>query len=593
MATGYLQVMVTTQGSLPLENVKVTVADGETLRPLEDKTSYTDINGQSAMIRLETVDESYSLDEDNTTVLPYKNYNLTIEKNGFIMGEVIGVQVFRNQTSLQAIDLLPRPTDFGSNFEMEYSRGGVEKLFDVQPDLQSGVSEAVLSRVVIPEYVTVHLGKPQDSAENVSVPFLTYLKSVAASEIYPTWPYEALKANILCQVTFILNRIYTEWYRSRGYNFDITNSTSYDQKYIHNRSTFESTDRVVEEVFNNYVTKGDSRTPYFTEYCDGKQVTCKGLKQWGAYDKAKAGQTAIEILRDYYGDVRVNVTNNISSVTTSYPGTPIRQGDSGRYVQIIQAQLNRIADDYPAIPKVTVDGVFGPATTRAVKKFQEIFKLTADGVVGKSTWYKLSYIYVSVKKLAQLTSEGESIEDGAYPGYVVKLGERGINVKIVQFYLNQAAVYVSSISPVTIDGIFGPATQRQVINFQKYFNLTPDGRVGRLTWDKMYNIFLSIQAGVEIPAPTPPRRDTYPGTPLRTGSSGEDVKKIQTWLNGLSGTYPEIPYIAADGIFGPATRNSVIAFQLLFGLTADGVVGPATWNELYLQWQNLAAEGKL
>lgn len=593
MATGYLQVMVTTQGSLPLENVKITITDGRTMKVLDDKTSYTDSSGQSALTRLDTVDVEYSLDENNTTVLPYKNYNLMIEKEGFIQGEIIGVQIFRGQTSLQAIDLLPRPTDFGSNFEMEYSRGGVAKLFDVQPNLQQGTSEAVLSQVIIPEYVTVHLGKPQESAENVRVTFLTYLKSVAASEIYPTWPYEALKANILCQVTFILNRIYTEWYRSRGYNFDITSSTSYDQKYIHNRSTFASTDQVVEEVFNNFVTKAGKKGPYFTEYCDGKQVTCNGLKQWGAFDKAKEGLTALEILQYYYGDVIINETNNISSVTTSYPGTPLRLGNQSRYVQIIQAQLNRIADDYPAIPKVSVDGKFGPATQRQVKKFQEIFKLTADGVVGKSTWYKISYIYVSVKKLAQLTSEGESIEDGSYPGYVVKQGERGINVKIVQFYLNQAAVYVSGITPVAIDGIFGPATRQQVINFQKFFNLTPDGKVGRLTWDKMYNIFLSIQAGVQVPVPTPPRRDAYPGTLFKLGSTGGNVVKIQTWLNGLAGTYRQIPRVRVDGIYGPATQNSVIAFQSLFGLSADGVVGKNTWNALYNAWQNLAAEGQL
>lgn len=242
--------------------------------------------------------------------------------------------------------------------------------------------------MVIPEYVTVHLGKPKETAANVQVPFITYLKSVAASEIYPTWPYEALKANIYCQTTFVLNRIYTEWYRSQGYGFDITNSTSFDQKFVLNRATFASTDRVVEEIFNNYVTKIYNRDPYFTEYCDGKKASCNGLKQWGSYDKAKAGETALEILKDYYGDVQINQTDNISTSYASYPGSPLRKGSTGESVQAIQAQLNRISDNYPSINKQVADGIFGENTEKAVKAFQKAFNLTQDGVVGKSTCTK-------------------------------------------------------------------------------------------------------------------------------------------------------------------------------------------------------------
>ena len=592
MPTGFLQVMVITQTAIPLENVKITVIDSATQQELADKTAYTDTNGQTPLIELETVDREYSLDEDNTQTLPYKNYDLVIEKDFFIRGQMLGVQIYDGQTTQQTVGLMPRPTDFGNEFESELNRSDIQKLFDIQPNLQEGRNDYVLQRVVIPQTVTVHLGRPDANRQNVTVPFRTYLKSVAASEIYPTWPQQALRANIHCQISFVLNRIYTEWYRSRGYNFDITNSTSFDQKYIHNRATFDSTDRIVDEIFNTYVTRQYNREPYFTEYCDGKQVTCNGLKQWGTVDLANQGMDALEIIRYYYGDaIQINETDYIADVSTSYPGTALRPGRTGENVRIIQAQLNRISDNYPAIPKQTVDGVFGQTTENAVKTFQRIFNLTADGVVGKATWYKISYIYVAVKKLAELTSEGEAITDGAYPGFPVRLGDRGLNVVIVQFYLSQAAQYVSTVSPVKLDGVFGSGTRAQVINFQRYYNLTADGVVGPATWDKMYRLFLSIRDGVDAPQQTPPASATYPGSPLRLGSAGENVRRIQQWLNDVGGYYTEISRLAVDGRFGPATQGAVITFQQMFGLSADGVVGPATWNRLYTEWQNLVADG--
>lgn len=592
MATGFLQVMVTTQTALPLEDVKITVVDSATQEVLEEKTAYTDESGQTPPIALETVARSYSLDEDNTEVLPYKNYDLIVEKEFFIRGQQMGVQIYDNQSTFLVVGLMPRPTDFGNEFESELTRSGVQKLFDVQPNLQEGTNEYVLQRVVIPQSVVVHLGAPDSSRQNITVPFRTYLKSVAASEIYPTWPEQALRANIHAQISFVLNRIYTEWYRSRGYNFDITNSTSYDQKYIHNRATFDSTDRIVDEIFNTYVTRTFTREPYFTEYCDGRQVTCNGLKQWGTVDLANQGMNALQILRYYYGnDIEVRESNNITNVATSYPGTPLQRGSTGENVRIIQAQLNRISDNYPAIPKQTVDGIFGANMENAVKIFQKVFKMTQDGIVGKATWYRISYIYVAVKKLAELTSEGETIEDGSYPGFPVRRGDRGINVSIVQFYLTQAAQYVPTVSPVTIDGIFGAGTQTQVINFQRYYNLTPDGIVGPATWEKMFRLFISIQEGVDNPAQTPPPSAAWPGTVFRLGSRGPSVTRIQQWLNGVSQGYPQVPSVAADGIYGQLTQASVIAFQSNFGLNPDGVVGQLTWNRLYAVWQDLVADG--
>ena len=451
----------------------------------------------------------------------------------------------------------------------------------------------MLQKVVIPEYITVHLGAPNADARNVTVPFITYLKSVASSEIYPTWPQQALRANIYAQISFVLNRIFTEWYPSRGYDFNITNSPTYDQKYVHNRSTFETTDAIVEEIFNEYIVRTGNIDPLFAEYCDGRTVTCKGMSQWGSKADADRGMSAIAILRKYYGNnIRIVENNDIRPIPVSYPGTPLREGSTGEGVRVIQAQLNRIANDYPSITKVNVSGSFGSDTTAAVKRFQDIFDLTEDGIVGKRTWYKISYIYVSVKKLAQLTSEGEAIQDGSYPGRAYRRGDTGINVQIIQFYLNQTAVYVNSITPVEIDGNFGTATENSVKAFQRFFNLTADGIVGETTWQKMQDIYEGIKNGVKVPESTPPSSDLYPGTPLRFGSSGENVVKIQTWLTALANFNPTIPAVAADGIFGSLTQQAVIAFQQANNLNADGIVGQTTWNKLYSEWQNLVAEGQ-
>ena len=592
LATGYLQVRITTQAILPVVNAQIIITEADTSLLLEQKTVYTNQDGLTTFIELETVPKELSLDEDNMD-LPYRTYNMFVYADGYIQAEALGVNIFDGQLTLQSIDLLARPTNFGSDFELASDREEPHKLYRVGDHNQQGGAR-VLQRVVIPETITVHLGAPNSNARNVVVPFIDYLKSVASSEIYPTWPEQALRANIYAQISFVLNRIFTEWYPSRGYDFNITNSPSYDQKYVHKRSTFESTDAIVEEIFNEYLVKTGRIDPFFAEYCDGRSVTCNGLSQWGSKADAERGMSAIAILRKYYGnDINIVESNNIAPIPVSYPGTPLREGATGESVRVLQAQLNRIAGDYPSIPKVNVDGVFGSGTTAAVRRFQQIFDLTADGVVGKRTWYKISYIYVSVKRLAQLTSEGESIQDGSYPGRPVRRGDTGRNVQIVQFYLNQTAVYVNSIIPVNIDGVFGAATENSVRLFQEFFNLEQDGIVGQLTWEKMQDIYEGIKTGVYVPEQTPPADAAYPGTALRVGSSGPNVTKIQTWLNGIGQVNSGIPFVNPDGVFGQLTRDAVIAFQQQFNLTADGIVGRVTWNRIYAEWQNLTAEGQI
>ena len=298
------------------------------------------------------------------------------------------------------------------------------------------------------------------------------------------WPEQALRANIHCQISLALNRIYTEWYPSKGYTFNITNSTSYDQYYVHGRTVFDVMVRITDDIFNTYLRKRGTVNPYYSEYCDGKSVTCPGLKQWGTVTLANNGRSALQILRYYYGsDIEIVRTSNIQSIPQSYPGSPLRQGDSGTTVFTLQRQLNRITKDYPFLGKLTVDGVFGSRMAATVRAFQKQFNLTADGVVGRQTWYKISYIYVSVKDLAELTSEGETsngtLSDGTWGGTVLRTGSTGSAVEQLQFWLNTLAQYNSAIPSVTVDGVFGSGTAAAVRAFQRKYGLTVDGVVGQ------------------------------------------------------------------------------------------------------------------
>ena len=400
------------------------------------------------------------------------------------------------------------------------------------------------------------------------------------------WPEQALRANIHCQISLALNRIYTEWYPSKGYSFNITNSTSYDQYYVHGRTVFDVMVRLTDDIFNTYIRKTGTVNPYYAEYCDGKSVTCPGLKQWGTVTLANQGRNALSILKYYYGNnIEIIRTNNIQSIPQSYPGSPLRQGSTGAAVFTLQRQLNRITKDYPFLGLLTVDGIFGRKMTETVKKFQKQFNLTADGVVGRSTWYKISYIYVSVKDLAELTSEGETfsgtLPDGSWNlgSSVLKQGSTGSEVEQVQFWLSTLAQYESSIPSVTVDGVYGSGTAAAVRAFQRRYGLTVDGIVGQATWNSIYNEYSSIQTDI-----APPNVDTpgqFPGTTLAVGSRGNDVKQMQFYLRIISNSNSAIPAITADGIFGSATERAVRAFQQFYGLTVDGLVGKLTWNKIY------------
>ncbi len=347
----------------------------------------------------------------------------------------------------------------------------------------------------IPQNITVHLGPPNSNAENVTVSFSDYVKNVASSEIYPTWDDSALRANILAIVSFALNRVYTEFYRSRGYDFDITSSTAIDQAFVNGRSFFENISRIVDELFNDYMRRPGFVEPLASKFCNGTTVTCEGLSQWGSQNLARQGFSSIQILRNYYGNIEIVNDAPIMGITSSYPGTPLRRGSTGPYVVIIQASLNRIAQNYPAIPKLTtVDGIYGSRTEASVRAFQQIFGLEADGVVGKATWYALVRIYTAVTKLSELRSQGQQFYsvNWEYPD-AIREGNRGEKVRLLQYMLAVLAEYIDEIPSVTVDGIFGSATAAAVRAAQGWLGLPITGSVDETTWDEIYDQFSGIE----------------------------------------------------------------------------------------------------
>ncbi len=347
----------------------------------------------------------------------------------------------------------------------------------------------------VPQNITVHLGTPTSDAANVTVSFADYVKNVASSEIYPTWEESALRANILAITSFALNRVYTEYYRSRGYDFDITNSTAFDQAFVNGRSIFENISRLVDDLFNDYLRRPEFVEPLAAKFCNGTTVTCEGLSQWGSQNLALEGYNSIEILRSYYGDVETVVNAPIRGNRSSYPGTPLRVGSTGPNVVVIQASLNRISQNYPAIPKVPVaDGIFGSKTEASVKAFQKIFDLTPDGIVGQNTWYALVRIYTAVTKLSELRSQGQQFYSISWaPPNALQLGDTGEKVKLLQYMLAMLSEYIPEIPPVAVDGIYGKATRAAVLAAQRRFRLPETGVVDPETWQAIYGQFSGIE----------------------------------------------------------------------------------------------------
>ena len=445
------------------------------------------------------------------------------------------------------------------------------------------------SPVTIPETITVHLGPPSSDAPNVTVPFADYIKNVASSEIYPTWPEEAIRANIYAQISYVLNRVFTEWYRAQGYDFDITNSTRFDQSFVPGRGIFENISTIVDDMFNSYLTRGDAIEPLFAQYCNGTTVTCPGgLSQWGTVPLAEQGMTAEEIVRYYYGD-DINIVRNAPiapNLGGSWPGVTFRLGDVSEEVRIIQNRLNRISTNYPNIPKIyPVDGIYDADTERAVRAFQKQFNLGVDGIVGRATWYRIAFIYNNVKRLSELDSEGLLLDEISrqFPE-TLREGSTGPGVQLLQYFLAIVGEYYDQLprwQVNQIDGVFGPRTREAVEAYQRMMGLTVDGIVGRTTWNTLVSTYQSVLAV----QPDQGFLGEVAGLPdifLVEGMRGEAVREAQELINIIARGYPEVPSVAVDGIFGPATRNAVSVIQSIFGLPATGAIGPLTWEEMAL-----------
>lgn len=405
---GRLQIQVTSERQdIPVEDATVDVSyTGIPDDILEEVT--TDSSGRTDTLELGTPPVEYSLNPESETQ-PYSEYTLKVSAPGFEPITISGIQLLSGQTALQNIRMrplapsqipdvivIPAHTLYG-----EYPPKIAEE--EIKPITQTG--EIVLDRVVLPEFIVVHDGTPQDTtAQNHYVRYRDYIKNVASSEIYATWPRSTIIANVLAIQSFTLNRVYTEWYRNKGYDFTITSSTAFDQKWMNGRNYFESIEEVVDEVFDNYLSRPNVKQPILTQYCDGQRVSCPNwMTQWGSKYLGDQGYEPIEILRYFYGDdMYINFAEEVSGVPSSYPGFPLDIGSTGEDVSKIQEQLNRISDNFPLIPKIAVDGIFGERTQNAVKVFQSVFGLTQDGIVGSRTWYKIQDIYVAVTRMAEL-----------------------------------------------------------------------------------------------------------------------------------------------------------------------------------------------
>lgn len=385
----------------------------------------------------------------------------------------------------------------------------------------------------VPQRITVHLGTPSSDAANVTVSFSDYVKNVASSEIYPTWDEDALRANILAIVSFALNRVYTEFYRSRGYDFDITSSTAYDQAFVNGRSFFENISRIVDELFNDYLRRPGFIEPLAAKFCNGTTVTCEGLSQWGSQNLAQQGYSSDQIIRSYYGDVETVLNAPVRGITSSYPGYPLQRGSTGPNVVVIQVALNRIAQNYPAIPKLSrVDGIFGPRTEETVKEFQRIFGLTPDGIVGPGTWYEIVRLYTAVTELAELRSQGQQFYAINWsPPNGLEIGDTGEKVRLLQYMLAVLSAHIPEIPPVNIDGIYGANTRSAVLAAQRYFRLPETGTVGQQTWDEIYAQYSGIENTVlrtEDRFPnnrnrSTPNRTNYARTSVATQFPGRDL----------------------------------------------------------------------
>ena len=435
---------------------------------------------------------------------------------------------------------------------------------------------------VVPENITVHLGRPKDNAEDITVAFTDYINNVAACEIYPTWPKEALKANIYAITTFALNRVYNEWYKSEGYNFDITSSPAYDQTYIKGHEVYENIGEIVKNVFNDYLYKEGQVSPIFAAYCDGRRLKCDGLKQWGTVELANSGKKALDICKTYYGaSTKLMENAKTSSNLEGYPGFVLKVGTFGNPVYAVERDLERITKNYPYIDyKTTGKGIYTDKLKESVMRFQEIFNLKETGEVDKSTWYKIKYIYSSVKKLENLYSEGITIKDANFKYKdELKYGDTGIEVSYLNYFLNAISFVDNNIPNLKTNSVFSDNTRSMVRAFQKNYGLEETGIVDYKTFSKIgetYNTILTSYKDKYKDFVD----DLYPNKFLSLGDSGEEVKRLQRYLLKICKYDKSIPGVKVNSKFDELTDSSIRKLQKDYNFEINGIVGPLLWKKI-------------
>ena len=593
MGKGYLKVQtVTANGGVIVGDVSITVMgqDGQVLYEVQ-----TDNMGMAAPMALDAPDKRYT-EEPESPVKPFASYKLIARAPGFMTAIYEGVMIFDTSTSILIIEMDPVVLGQENGNEIREIEG--HKLYETtEPQqVQTGSPEIgfqpfVLPEVSIPNFIRVHLGREENtSAQTVSVPFINYIKNVTSHEIFDTWPEEAIIANVYCIVSLTLNRVYTEFYRKRGRNFDITSETYYDQKFVYNGTIGARISAIVDRIFNYYLAIVGHKEPFLSLYNDGIRVNIPGrLSQWGSfYDARDQGMNAWQIIRKYYSqNLELRISDNFGGVLESYPGYTLTQGSRGNAVRTMQLYLNRVLGRYTNVIINPVDGIYGPQTTASVRMFQQLYNLPVTGNIDRRTWYEISRIYAIERGLWEMYSEGQRIGIGQVPPtQTTRMGDQGALVVELQFLLDFIAMYHSEIPFVAQTSRFDSLTDEGVRAFQRLFGITPDGVVGATTWRKLYDVYWGIMQNTVPPQPPPPNPNPpenippFPGTSLRVGSTGASVRLVQEAINKLAQITPGMWQIAVDGVFGNGTRDAVMAFQRIFGLVVDGIVGPVTWNRL-------------